>query len=98
MAAPLPTERALGPNSELWTLLLLHASALEEADRWPEAKRALEEALTIAPDQPLLLNFLGYAKLERGEDIDARRSDDPQGQRACPGRCLDHRFARLGPV
>ena len=63
-------ERARGPNSELWTLLLLHASALEEANRWPEAKRALEEGLTIAPEQPLLLNFLGYAKLERQEDID----------------------------
>ena len=64
-------ERAQGPNSELWTLLLLHASALEEANRWPEAKRALEEGLKIAPEQPLLLNFLGYAKLERQEDIDS---------------------------
>jgi Flp pilus assembly protein TadD len=27
--------------------------------------------LILAPDQPLLLNFLGYAKLERGEDMDA---------------------------
>src|SRR5216117_3777067 len=26
--------------------------------------------LALAPDQPLLLNFLGYAKLERGEDTD----------------------------
>ena len=24
-----------------------------------------------APDQPLLLNFMGYGQLERGEDIDA---------------------------
>jgi len=63
-------ERAQGPNSELWTLLLLHASALEEANRWPEAKQALEEGLAMAPDQPLLLNFLGYAKLERHEDLD----------------------------
>jgi tetratricopeptide (TPR) repeat protein len=63
-------ERAQGPNSELWTLLLLHASALEEANRWPEAKKALEEGLAIAPDQPLLLNFLGYAKLERHDDIE----------------------------
>ena len=40
-------------------------------NRWPEAKQALQQALAIAPDQPLLLNFLGYAKLERGEDMDA---------------------------
>jgi tetratricopeptide (TPR) repeat protein len=62
---------AQGLKTELWSLLLLQASAYEEANRWPEAKAALQQALTIAPDQPLLLNFLGYAKLERGEDMDA---------------------------
>ena len=58
-------------DSQLWSLLLLRASALEDANRWPEARAALQQALTLAPDQPLLLNFLGYAKLERGEDMDA---------------------------
>ncbi|HET7709876.1 MAG TPA: tetratricopeptide repeat protein [Sphingomicrobium sp.] len=56
--------------TDRWTLLLLKASSLEAADRWPESKAALEEALKLAPDQPLILNFLGYAKLERGEDLD----------------------------
>jgi Flp pilus assembly protein TadD len=60
-----------GAKSDLWTLLLLRASALESANRWPEARRVLEQALTIAPEQPLILNFLGYGKLERGEDLDA---------------------------
>jgi tetratricopeptide (TPR) repeat protein len=63
--------RAQGLKSDLWPLLLFQANALEQANRWPEAKQALQEALTIAPEQPLLLNFLGYAKLERGEDMDA---------------------------
>jgi Flp pilus assembly protein TadD len=54
----------------LWTLLLLKASANEEAGHWPEAKKDLEAALKLAPEQPLILNFLGYAKLERGEDLD----------------------------
>jgi len=60
-----------GLKNELWTLMLLRASALEEANRWPEARGDLEQALAMAPDQPLLLNFLGYGKLERGEDLDA---------------------------
>jgi tetratricopeptide (TPR) repeat protein len=60
-----------GQKEDLWTLQLLRASALQDANRWPEAKKALQEGLAIAPDQPLLLNFLGYAKLERGEDVDA---------------------------
>jgi tetratricopeptide (TPR) repeat protein len=58
-------------KTELWPLLLLQANALEEGNRWPEAKAALQQALAIAPEQPLLLNFMGYAKLERGEDMDA---------------------------
>lgn len=58
-------------NGQLWSLLLLRASALQDANRWPDAKAALQQALTLAPDQPLVLNFLGYAKLERGEDMDA---------------------------
>ena len=62
---------AQGVKNDLWTLLLLRASALESADRWPEARTVLEQALKIAPEQPLILNFLGYGKLERGEDLDA---------------------------
>ena len=61
---------AQGLKTEVWSLLLLQANALEEANRWPEAKAALQQALALAPDQPLLLNFMGYAMLERGEDVD----------------------------
>lgn len=57
--------------SDLWTLLLLRAGALEDANRWPEARVALQQALALAPDQPLLLNFMGYGQLERGENLDS---------------------------
>jgi tetratricopeptide (TPR) repeat protein len=63
--------RSQGLKDELWPLLLLRASSLEQGKRWPEARDALQQGLAIAPQQPLLLNFLGYAKLERGEDVDA---------------------------
>jgi len=56
---------------ERWPLLLLRASALEQGNRWPEAKADLTQALALAPDEPLILNFLGYAQLERGENLDA---------------------------
>ena len=58
-------------NSRIWPLLLLQASELESAGRWPEAKAALGSAIAMAPDEPLILNFLGYAKLEHGEELDA---------------------------
>jgi tetratricopeptide (TPR) repeat protein len=62
---------ARGGNAELWTLHLLRAASLEQADHWPEAKSELEAALQLEPDNALLLNFLGYGKLERGEDLDS---------------------------
>jgi tetratricopeptide (TPR) repeat protein len=60
-----------GKPEERWPMLLLRASALEDAGRWSEARQALGAALALAPNEPLILNFLGYAKLERGEDLDA---------------------------
>ena len=58
-------------SDEPWTYRLYRASALEDAGRWDEAKAELALALKEKPDNPLLLNFLGYGKLERGEDMDA---------------------------
>lgn len=59
-----------GLGSRLWPLYYERAGVLEEANRWPEAKKDLNAALALAPDQAVILNFLGYAKLERGEDLD----------------------------
>ena len=59
-----------GSNSQLWTFHLLRAASLEQADRWAEAKAELEKAMKLEPENALLLNFLGYGKLERGEDLD----------------------------
>lgn len=62
------TQNAGGKPS--WTWHLLRAASLEQANRWPEAKAELNTALKLEPENPLLLNFLGYGKLERGEDLD----------------------------
>jgi tetratricopeptide (TPR) repeat protein len=56
-------------SSRIWPLLLLQASALEAANRWPEAKTVLGSAIAMAPNEPLILNFLGYADLVHGEDL-----------------------------
>lgn len=63
--------QAANLKGELWTLLLLRANALQDANRWLEAKAALQQGLALSPDQPLLLNFLGYAELEKGENLDS---------------------------
>jgi tetratricopeptide (TPR) repeat protein len=74
-----------GLKSQLWPLLLFRANALEEANRWPEAKQALLEGLAIEPEQPLLLNFLGYAKLEHGDDVEAAEAMIRKASELAPG-------------
>jgi tetratricopeptide (TPR) repeat protein len=56
-------------NNPLWALWLLRGSALTQADDWTAGKAALEEARRLAPDQPVVLNFLGYSQLERRENL-----------------------------
>jgi len=49
-----------------WRLLYMRAVDLEESDRWPEAERDLKAAMVMRPDEPELLNFLGYSWIDRG--------------------------------
>ena len=52
-----------------WRLLYMRAVDLEESDRWNEAERDLQAALNLRPDEPELLNFLGYSWIDRGERL-----------------------------
>lgn len=54
-----------------WTLYLQKGGALEQAGKWPEARAALKKAVEMAPDEPLALNYLGYAEIEHGGDVAA---------------------------
>jgi Flp pilus assembly protein TadD len=62
-------ESAKAPTDELWRLWLMRGSVLEQGGEWPVARAALQQALTLAPDEAVVLNYLGYAKLERREDM-----------------------------
>lgn len=52
-----------------WRVLYLRGIALERAGRWPEAERDLQAALSANPDEPELLNFLGYSWIDRNEKL-----------------------------
>jgi tetratricopeptide (TPR) repeat protein len=54
-----------------WPLLLQQASALLDAGHYPEAREKAARAMALAPQQPVVLNFLGYSELEHGEDVPA---------------------------
>jgi tetratricopeptide (TPR) repeat protein len=72
------------PGPERWTLHLLRGASLEQADRWPEAEKALEAAYALAPDNPVVLNYLGYARLERGEQLDEAEELIARASRLAP--------------
>ncbi|MES2057605.1 MAG: tetratricopeptide repeat protein [Pseudomonadota bacterium] len=57
-----------------WAHYVQLGGALDQAKRWPEARKALEKAVELAPDEPLALNYLGYARIERGEKIAESRA------------------------
>ena len=58
-------------NGAAW---LRYGIALDEAGRWKQARKALRRAVELTPDQPTTLNYLGYAQIERGENLaDATR-------------------------
>ena len=58
-----------GSGAREWTLLLRQGGALTQAGRWPEGKKALEAAYKLAPDEAIVLNYLGYSQLERRENV-----------------------------
>src|SRR6201999_2463817 len=43
--------------------------AQERLDHWPAAQADLQAALKQRPDEPELLNYLGYSWIDRGEHM-----------------------------
>ena len=52
-----------------WRLYYSRGTALERLGRWREAEADLQAALKQRPDEPELLNYLGYSWIDRGEHL-----------------------------
>jgi len=52
-----------------WQLFYARGQALERTGRWKEAEGDLTQALKMRPDEAELLNYLGYAWIDRGERL-----------------------------
>jgi tetratricopeptide (TPR) repeat protein len=57
----------VGPNG--WPLLYARGISLERSGQWPRAEADLKRALQLAPEQPYVLNYLGYTWVDRGENL-----------------------------
>lgn len=53
-----------------WRMLYSRGIALERAKRWPEAERDFLRALEFEPDQPYVLNYLGYSWVDQGVNLE----------------------------
>ena len=57
-----------------WPLYYARGIAQERGGRWPAAEADFRRALELNPEQPYVLNYLGYTWVERGENLaEARR-------------------------
>ena len=52
-----------------WALIFAAANAYDYAGEWRAAAPLLERALALAPDEPAILNELGYGLITQGQDM-----------------------------
>jgi len=55
---------------ERWSLYYSRGIALERSGQWKPSEADLLHALELKPDQPLVLNYLGYSWIDKGENLE----------------------------
>ena len=61
-------------ESNNWSMYFNLGVALERSGQWPRAEENFKKALKLNPKQPVVLNYLGYSWLDRGEHYDEARA------------------------
>ena len=65
--------RIANPVASDWLVFYERGVAEERAHAWPKAKADFEHALQLSPDQPFVLNYLGYSLADQGHHLDEAR-------------------------
>jgi tetratricopeptide (TPR) repeat protein len=58
------------PEKANWVLFYFRGICYERSHEWPKAEADLKKALELFPDQPHVLNYLGYSWVDKGENLD----------------------------
>jgi tetratricopeptide (TPR) repeat protein len=56
--------------AEDWVLLYTRGTVLERSGQWDRAEADFLRALQLQPDQPYVLNYLGYSWIELGKNVE----------------------------
>ena len=57
------------PDSRHWGYYYARGTAYERLKNWPSAEADLKKALALAPEQALVLNYLGYSWIDQGRNM-----------------------------
>jgi tetratricopeptide (TPR) repeat protein len=84
-----------------WVIYYFRGICLERAKQWSKAETDLKKALELFPDQPHVLNYLGYSWVDQGMNLDEgmRMIKRAVEQRADDGYIVDSlgwAYYRLG--
>jgi tetratricopeptide (TPR) repeat protein len=58
------------PERGNWVMFYFRGICYERSKQWPKAEADLKKALELFPDQPLVLNYLGYSWIDQGSNLD----------------------------
>ncbi len=61
------------PKRTNWPLFYDRGIALDRAHQWPRAEADFNTALELSPEQPVVLNYLGYSWTEQGRNLPRAR-------------------------
>ncbi|MDA8232452.1 MAG: tetratricopeptide repeat protein [Magnetospirillum sp.] len=64
----------IGDTSEAWALYYSRGVAFERLGQWSKAEPDFLKALKIMPDQPDVLNYLGYSWIDQGTHLERARA------------------------
>jgi len=58
------------PEKPNWVMFYFRGICYERSHQWPAAEADMKKALSLYPDQPLVLNYLGYSWIDQGVHLD----------------------------
>jgi tetratricopeptide (TPR) repeat protein len=89
------------PEKSNWVIYYFRGICFERAKQWPKAEADFKRSLDLFPDQPHVLNYLGYSWIDQGINLDdgMRMIKRAVEQRADDGSIVDSlgwAYYRLG--
>jgi Flp pilus assembly protein TadD len=58
------------PEKSNWVMFYFRGICYERSHQWPKAEADMKKGLELYPDQPLVLNYLGYSWIDQGVHLD----------------------------